>query len=289
MRKPLMRCFALLTLPLFCGCQALFFRAVNTGHADVTVTTRVYAPEHALMLDIYRPARSAVPMPVALFFYGGSWRSGSRKDYAFVGNALARQGILTIVADYRKYPAVRFPGFELDAARAARWTFDHIGEYGGDPQRVFLVGHSAGAQIAALLVTDAHYLATENLRPRDFAGVIGIAGPYDFLPLTDPKLIEVFGPEKDWGASQPIRFVHAGEPPFLLLHGDGDRVVWPRNSTAMNAALLAAGAPVRLKQYPGIGHFRIIAALRYPSLGPTLGDMVTFIEQTPAAAARTGD
>lgn len=286
MRRQLKRWFALLTLPLFCGDQALFFRAVNAGHADVTVATRVYTPQHPLMLDIYRPAKTAAPMPVTLFFYGGSWRSGSRQDYAFVGNALAGRGILTIVADYRKYPAVRFPGFEFDAARAARWTFDHVDEYGGDPQRVFLVGHSAGAQIATLLATDAHYLATEDLSPRDFAGVVAIAGPYDFLPLTDPKLIEVFGPEKDWGASQPIRFVHVGEPPFLLLQGDSDRVVLPRNSTATDAALRAAGGEVRLIQYHGIGHFRILAALRYPALGPTLGDVTSFIEQTPAAATR---
>ena len=270
-------------LPLLGGCQTVFFHSMNAGGAPIAAITQTYAQASHLKLDVFRPSAASSATPVALFFYGGSWRSGERADYAFVGRALAAKGVLTIVPDYRKFPQGRFPLFERDAAAAARWTINHAAEFGGDPHRVFLVGHSAGAHIAALLASDAQYLAAQHLQPRDFAGAIGIAGPYDFLPLTDPKLIEVFGPEKDWPASQPVRFVDGDEPPFLLLQGTGDRVVKPRNAVAMAHALRAVHESVTLRQYPGIGHFRILAGLRYPVLAPTLVDVVRFIEDTPPA------
>lgn len=271
-------------LPLLAGCQAAFFRAMNTGGPSVTPVTRIYAAAGALKLDVYRPLGASAATPVVLFFYGGSWRNGERGEYAFVGRALAAKGILTIIPDYRKFPSGRFPIFEQDAAAAAHWTFTHAAQFGGDPCRVFVAGHSAGAHIAALLATDASYLKAWHLQPRDFAGAIGIAGPYDFLPLTDPKLIEVFGPEKDWPLSQPIRFVGGDEPPFLLLQGSADRVVEPRNATALAGALTAVGEAVTLRAYAGIGHFRIVAGMRYPALAPTLGDVTDFVTNTAAIA-----
>lgn len=283
MSKYFSRLAALALLSLLGGCQTAFFRAMNAGGASIAAVTRVYAPDLGLQLDVYRPPVTSTLMPVALFFYGGSWRTGERRDYAFVGRALAAQGVLTVIADYRKFPQGRFPLFEQDAARAARWTVDHAAEFGGDPRRIFLSGHSAGAHIAVLLASDARYLAAQHLRPRDFAGAIGIAGPYDFLPLTDPKIIEVFGAERDWPQSQPIRFVDGDEPPFLLLQGDGDRIVNPHNATAMTQALRAAKVPVTALHYPQPGHFRILAGLRYPALAPTLADVVHFIQSTPAA------
>jgi acetyl esterase/lipase len=285
MKSLLHRWLALGTLPHFCGCQAAFFGAVNTSQKAIVAQTRTYSTEYALDVDIYRPSPTSAATPVALFFYGGSWRRGSRSEYAFVGKALAARGVLTLVADYRKFPQAPFPGFENDAAQATRWTFDHAREFGGDPARVFLVGHSAGSQIVGLLATDGHYLAAVGRKPRDLAGVVGIAGPYDFLPLTDPKLVEVFGPESQWPASQPIRFVDGDEPPFLLLHGDGDRVVEPRNSRVMAARLESVCVPVTYKRYPGIGHFRILGGLSYSSSAPTLGDVVDYIFASPEAVA----
>ena len=281
-----LRCLiALLGAAVLAGCQAVFFRAVNAGGGDgIVATSHVYSEQHALSLDVYRPATPSEPAPVVLFFYGGSWRSGERADYAFVGRRLAENGIVVVIADYRKFPVARFPAFVEDAAAAARWTFDHAVELGGDTRRIFIAGHSAGGEIAALLATDARYLAAQNLKPRDFAGAIGIAGPYDFLPLTDPKLIEVFGDESKWPASQPIRFVDGDEPPFLLLQGDRDRVVEPRNATAMERKLAAAGVPVTIKRYAGSGHFRILAAIRFTSLAPTLADVVAFVRATPPAS-----
>ena len=189
------------------GCQSLGFGLLNSGRSSTpAVESVIYEPVHDLALDIHRPPTWAAGQPIAIFFYGGSWRSGSRCDYAFVGEALARSGIVTVIPDYRQYPQGHFPDFEFDAAHAVRWVRDHAAEIGGDPQRIFLVGHSAGAHIAALLATDQSYLASVAIKPRELAGVIGVSGPYDFLPLTDPALGEVFGAEEDWPAAQPGNF-----------------------------------------------------------------------------------
>ena len=260
------------------GCQTVAFSVLNGGRSALPKSeTRTYDENLKLALDIHRPAEATQKPPIAVFFYGGSWRSGERAEYAFVGEALASSGILTIIPDYRKFPAGRFPDFEFDAAHAVRWVFDHAEELGGDPQKIFVIGHSAGAQIAALLGTDQHYLDSVGLQPKQLAGVVGIAGPYDFLPLTDPDLVEVFGEKKDWPASQPVNFVDGDEPPFLLLHGLGDKVVWPRNSTSLKSRLEKVGVPVTLITYPSIGHFRIAAAFRFHGLAPTLKDTADYI------------
>jgi len=285
MRNILRSLLALASLPLLCACQAAFFRTVNSKLGATAPLSYTYAADRVLQLDVRRPAHANAAAPIVLFFYGGSWRTGERAQYAFVGQALASRGVIAIVADYCKFPDCRFPGFEEDAARAARWTIDHAAELGGDPRRVFLMGHSAGAQIAALLATDRRYLAAQGLQPDAFAGVIGVAGPYDFLPLTDPKLVEVFGAESQWPESQPIRFVAGHEPPFLLLQGDADRIVEPRNSASMADVLRANGDAVTFKRYAGVGHFRILAALRFRSLAATLDDVVAFIEATKETAS----
>lgn len=269
---------------LLSGCvQAALFRVVNTGGGSVPpVETRTYAPDRDLKLDIYRPASNAAApqnAPVAIFFYGGSWREGNRSEYAFVGKALASQGIVTLVVDYRLYPRAAFPAFMVDAASAARWARDNVAQFGGDPKRMYLVGHSAGGQIAALLATDAHYLAAEGMRPREFAGVVGIAGPYDFLPLTDPKLVEVFGPESEWSKSQPVTFVDGDEPPFLLLQGLSDRVVAPKNADSLERKLRSFNEPVTHITYTGVGHIRILLGFRFTSFAPTLRDTAAFINQ----------
>ena len=273
-------------VPLLGGCQAVFFRAVGSGGAAIAPVTATYAPDIGQQLDVYRPHEATGAMPVVLFFHGGSWRHGTRAEYGFVGRALAAHGVLAIVADYRKFPDGAFPRFEQDAANAARWTFDHAADFGGDPHRIFIAGHCAGAHIAALLASDARYLGAVGLQPHDFAGAIGIAGPYDFLPLTDPAIIEVFGARADWPASQPVRFVDGDEPPFLLLQGDGDRVVEPRNASAMAAVLRRHGVAVTERRYPRAGHFRILAGVRFPALAPTLADVLAFVREARPAIAQ---
>jgi acetyl esterase/lipase len=267
----------LLAVLLLCGCQRSFFAAINAGTSAASRSVQ-YGPEPEQRLDIY-PAQAAAPAATVVFLYGGRWQTGRRQDYRFVGEALAARGVLTLIADYRQFDQVRFPTFVEDAALATQWAHDHASELGGDPERLFLMGHSAGAHIGALLATDAGYLADVGLAPRDLRGFIGIAGPYDFLPLTEHDLQQIFGPESRWAASQPVNFVDGDEPPMLLLHGSDDKLVWPRNSASLQRRLQSIEAEVDYRVYPDLGHIRILSAFRFESLAPTLHDSVEYIQR----------
>jgi acetyl esterase/lipase len=211
-------------------------------------------PRHRL--DAYIPIRAASSpaVPVVVFFYGGGWEEGERGRYRFVAAALAARGILTLVPDYRLYPEIRFPAFMEDAAAAVAWVRRFVVSHGGDPERLLLMGHSAGAQIATLLALDERYLRAAGVTRRCIAGVIGLAGPYDFLPLRSPTLKAIFGPEEAWPSSQPITFVTSAAPPMLLLAGRADRVVDPGNTQRLAARLRAVGAMVEARLYSGLGH-----------------------------------
>ena len=279
------------------GCQTTFFATLELATEDAPGTktsTHAYDPAHGLSLDLYCPAAEGAPMLV--FFYGGSWENGERGWYAFVGQALAARGVAVAIPDYRNWPDARFPTFMDDAARAVAWSREHARDCGADPSRTYVGGHSAGAQIAALLATDARYLDAVGMRPRDLAGVVGIAGPYDFLPITDATLKQIFGPVADHPQSQPVTYVDGDEPPFLLLHGTGDHTVWLRNSERLAAKLEAAHVPVELKEYDGIGHVRILAAMSNPDskATPTLQDVVEFLTRnrsspSPSKMGRAGE
>ncbi|WP_197076514.1 alpha/beta hydrolase [Luteimonas sp. FCS-9] len=276
---------ALLALALP-ACQSAFFGFVNR-HSDRPAATVTYDAGHDLSLDVYRPAAPVSDAPVVLFFYGGAWRHGTRAQYRFVGSRLARHGIVAIVADYRTYPAAGFPDFVGDAARAARWTRDHAGAYGGDPRRLFVAGHSAGAQIAALLGTDARHLAAVGMAPRDLAGVIGLAGPYDFA--IGPRLAPVFGPPAQWPEAMALRFVDGDEPPFLLVHGDDDRTVDVGNSRRLDAALRGRGEASTLLILPGANHFAPAAAFYDPARAPAvLPTVLDFVSSTGRADTGRG-
>jgi acetyl esterase/lipase len=228
-------------------------------------------------LDVYRP-RSARSAPVMVFFYGGSWQAGGKEIYPFLATALAQSGYVTVVPDYRVYPEVIFPGFLEDGAQAVGWVRQNAKTFGGNPARMILLGHSAGAHIAAMLALDPRWLGALGLDPRrDIAGLIGISGPYDFLPIRDPTLRLIFG-GADRALTQPITFVRGGEPPTLLLTGDSDRTVDPGNSARLAAKLRAAGDDVREIIYPGVSHVTIIGAFA-PALhfiAPVLTDVDRF-------------
>jgi acetyl esterase/lipase len=216
-------------------------------------------------LDVYVP-RSATrqPLPVVVFFYGGAWEAGRRDDYEFVAEALTSQGFIVVIPDYRVYPEARFPEFLHDAAAAVVWTKQNIASHGGDEEQLFLMGHSAGAHIAAMLTLNGEYLGEEGMRPADLAGMIGLAGPYDFLPLQSERLKTIFGHEAGRWKSQPINFVTGDNAPMLLLVGTADKTVWPRNTYNLAAKIKAAGGPVHVVEYPGWGHVDIVAKLAKP-------------------------
>lgn len=240
-----------------------------------------YGSDPRQVLDVYVPAAaaSAEPRPVVAFFYGGSWQNGDRGNYLFVAQALTSRGYVAVLPDYRTYPETAFPGFVNDAAAAARWTRDHAHEFGGDPSRLFVMGHSAGAHLAALIATDPRYLGAQSMSKADLRGVIGLAGPYDFLPITDRTLFDVF-PAKTRAESQPINYVTGHEPPMFLAAGTDDTVVDPGNTDRLAATLRKHGDSVEVKHYDGFGHVRIVSALALPLRGRStvLADVSAFID-----------
>jgi acetyl esterase/lipase len=248
--------------------------ATATGNATATVTATGHATDVAAATT-----SSAASRPVIVFWHGGRWSVGDKSDYRFVGAALAECGYLTVVANYRHYPQVKMPGFMDDTARAALWTAAHVADFGGDPKRLYLMGHSSGAHMAALATLDTRYFLAAGGAMPPIAGVIGLSGPYDFLPLREAYLQDMFGPPQDYALSQPIDFVRADAPPFLLLHGLDDETVWPKNSRNLAAALSKVGVPVTLKLYPHRGHADTVAALAALARGrvPTLQEIKTFI------------
>jgi acetyl esterase/lipase len=266
------------------GCSGAGTRLIDalTPTSGYVATTDVaYGDGPRRKLDVYVPATLAAgaKAPVVVFFYGGSWENGKRRWYRYVGDALADNGVIVLIPDYRKFPDVRFPAFMHDAANAVAWARDHAAEFGGDSKRLFVMGHSAGGQIAALLAADKHYLQAVGMRPRDLAGMIGLAGAYAFLPFVDDEA-EIFGDDaKGRYDSQPINFVDGDEPPMLLLQGTDDDEVPPNNAEVMDERAQAMDGTARLKLYPGVSHSAIILALarEHTSQLSVLADTLAFI------------
>ena len=230
-------------------------------------------------LDVYVPAAAVENAPVLVFFYGGSWKSGSKDDYAFVGQALAAQGFITVLPDYRLYPETAFPGFLEDGAAAIAWVRDNIAAYGGDPRRIVLAGHSAGAYNAAMLGLDPRYLTAAGVDPKTIRAVAGLSGPYDFLPLDTDTTIKVFGQAPDLSATQPVTFAGPLSPPTFLATGSDDTLVRPRNTASLAARLRASHVPVQERTYAGLDHKDTLLALSvtFRSKAPELAEMAAFL------------
>ncbi len=259
----------------------------RAGLAGLHVTRDLpYGEGPRLRLDLYRPAHPTGKLPIIVFFYGGAWQSGERANFGFVAARLARQGFLVAVPDYRLFPEVRFPGFLQDAAQAVAWTLGHVEAHGGDAGSMFLMGHSAGAYNAVMLALAPEYLLAAGASTARLAGVIGLAGPYDFLPFGGSYLRKIFETGGDVAKTQPISFARADAPPLFLLTGGADRAVLPRNTTVLAARLRALGGTVETRIYPGIGHVGIITALLsfLSWRAPVLRDVLGFI-----AACRAGE
>ena len=264
--------------------------ALAATDSHTRVTDVAYGALPRQRLDLYRPAAVA-PLggwPVVVFFYGGSWNSGDRAQYGFVGAALASRGMLALVADYRLYPEVRFPSFLADSAQALAWGLSHAAEQGGNPRRVFVMGHSAGGYNAAMLALDARWLAATGHAPRELAGFIGLAGAYDFLPMTNRDAQPVFFHPDYPPDTQPIAFASAAAPRSFLAAGRTDARVDPeRNTAALAARLAGAGVPVSLHRYERVNHVTLIGAFGLPLrwLAPVLDDVAGFVRDTPQATA----
>ncbi|QHF48683.1 alpha/beta hydrolase [Pseudomonas sp. S49] len=267
------------------GCSPVQLLNALTPDSTYDKTTGIaYGDDPRQKLDVYVPHQPMPGAPVVVFFYGGSWNSGSRVDYRFVGEALASKGIVTVVADYRLYPQVRYPLFLQDGAQAVAWTKAHIREFSGNPQRLYLMGHSSGGYNAAMLALDGELLASVGMSPRDLQGWIGLAGPYDFLPIKNPEVRPVFFWPDSPPQSQPVNHVSHGAPPALLIAATEDDLVNPtRNTGGLASKLRAAGVPAQDLYYSRPSHITLVATLSRPlrHLAPVLDQVVGFIARTP--------
>ena len=284
----------LLTLLVGLGaCSSLqtFDALVPKDRESTQIATDIaFGSQPRQQLDLYRPANVGCDgqgsrLPIIVFIYGGSWQAGDKDGYAFVGRALAARGFLVMIPDYRLVPQVRFPAFLQDNAAAVRWVIANAPRYGGDPERIVVMGHSAGAYNAAMLALDPRWLGPAR---RAIKGFVGLAGPYDFLPLEGPVTKAAFGQEPNLGTTQPINFASTDDPPALLLHGAKDSRVLPRNSQRLHARLAQAGADARIRIYPRVGHVGIVTALARPLRGraPVLDDATAFAAQVVASNRR---
>lgn len=265
-------------LGVLSGCQSVGTLALHTAnviaaagphqrHADLA-----YGEHERQRLDIYTPTAAPAadrdtPRPVVVFIHGGKWSAGypDKDAYRFVGDALTAHGCVAVLPNYRLYPEVRFPAFVEDAADAVAWTRKHIEAYGGDRDAVFVMGHSAGAHIAAMLATDDAYLAHAGGGPDTLRGMIGVAGPYTFFKhLDDPELEKIFGPPTRYPLSQPVSFVDAADPPMLLLYGEKDDTVPPELTERMARRVREAGGHADLIAYAPLNHVMSIGAMAMP-------------------------
>ena len=263
------------------ACSPLSLLNAVIGDDDLVVRSGIpYGPNARQAMDIYGPKLRKEPLSVVVFFYGGSWRRGDRADYLFVAEALASRGYMTVVPDNRTYPEVRFPAFVEDGAKAVRWVLDNIASFGGDPERLYLMGHSAGGHIASMLTLDERYLAAEGVDARRLRGTIALAGPHAFYPSRTTNVAPIFAHLANENEARPIMYVDGDEAPLLLLHGGDDDIVLPFNALDLSRAVSDAGGAVRHIIYPDVGHFKILFALAGPlrGLAPVLDDIAAFID-----------
>ena len=273
--------FVLLLVGVLSACSPLsLVNAVSPSGDTRTVKSAAYGANPRHVLDIYRPEKGGDKAPVIVFYYGGNWVSGERGDFAFVGRALAARGFVVVLPDYRLYPQVRYPDFLEDSAQALAWTSRRIAAYGGDPKRIYAMGHSAGAYNAAMLALDPRWLRAQGTGPSILRGWIGMAGPYNFLPVENETTRPVFLYPNTPRDSQPINLVTENAPPALLIAARNDSTVDPmRNTGALAERLRVTGVPVREVSYTGVNHVTLLATLStsLKRLAPTLDAVEDFV------------
>jgi acetyl esterase/lipase len=262
------------------GLLTLYDGAVGGGSGVSRPGNALPFGSHGQTLDVWRPSGPVTgPRPVLIFWYGGGWAKGDRAAYGFAARAFAKGGFVVIVPDYRKVPKIRFPAFLQDGAQAVKWARDHVADYGGDPGRIVIAGHSAGAYTVAMLALDSRWLKAEGVDPGIIKAAVGLSGPYDFYPFTSKRAADAMQGAADPTMTQPIHFARADAPPMLLVTSSGDTEVRPKNAINLANRLRALGAPVTLREYQGLSHEEVAMALSKPFRGkaPVLADSIAFL------------
>lgn len=225
-----------------------------------------YGEDPQQRLIVLRPAGTPpdAHLPVIFFNHGGGWSDGSPENYTFIGRSFAPEGFVVVDAGYRLGDAGKYPAMLQDGAAALAWTRANIATLGGDADAIYLMGHSAGAYNTAMLALDPQWLAAANVPEAAIRGVAALSGPYDFLPLDTPDSIRAFGNAPDLAATQPINFARGDAPPMLLITGEADVTVKPRNTRALAAASQNLGSSVQASYHPGMDHSDPLVALAAP-------------------------
>ena len=265
------------------GCTKM--GALNTvltkdDHTAKIVSDISYGPHNRQELDVYVPNARSADLPVVVFIYGGSWNSGRKQDYSFAGYALNLEEFIAVIPDYRLVPEVVYPDFLHDLASALSWTYSNIAEYGGNPENIFVLGHSAGAYNAMMLgLASEHF--TADRKPVPVRGIAGLAGPYKFIPLASNVTKAAFGHLEDLTETQPAEYLHGESPSLLFITGGEDRFVLPKHSQYLHQLATNAGADSQLINYPDIGHIKLLLSLSKPfrKQAPTLKDSVEFFRR----------
>jgi len=276
--------FTLIALLVLAACSPLgVYNSLVPKDAGVTVAASgvAYGSDPRQKLDVYRPEGAS--RGVVVFIYGGSWSSGARGDYSFVGNAFAAQGYTTVIPDYRLVPQVRYPAFIEDTAKAVAWAYRNAATFGSDPGRLFVAGHSAGAYNAMMVALAPEFLRAEGLSPRILRGVAGLSGPYDFLPLDVRSTRDAFGAASDLASTQPVNRVAPGRgvDAIFLGHGEADTLVFPRNSRLLAERLRRAGKTAETRFYVGVDHPGTLLAIARNRRDetPVLADVIDFFDR----------
>jgi acetyl esterase/lipase len=239
-----------------------------------------YADGPRKKLDVYTPKNPTGKAPVLFFIYGGGWNHGERSDYQFVGNAFASRGFVVVIADYRLYPEVKYPDFLEDNAQALKWVEDNIASYGGDKERLFIAGHSAGAYNAVMLALDHSFLRDYGVT-MSIKAVAALSGPYDFYPFEYDEVRNTFGSAPNPEGTQPVNLIAPDTPPMFLAAGTHDPIVRIQNTQFLSAKLRDTGDWVTEKYYEGFGHMEPVLAIgaMWRWRAPVLDDMVQFFQR----------
>ena len=239
-------------------------RMASFGTGGTLIERASYGDNPAQQIFVFRSGDSLEPRPTIVFVHGGSWANGNAADYGFAGRSLAERGYLVVVAGYRLYPDARYPDMLEDTASAIAWAHRNVDRLGGDAQAVWLMGHSAGAYNVVQVALERRWLDAEGVPSTSIAGVVGLAGPYDFHPFDTDSTRNSFGDAADPEATQPVNHVRPDAPPMLLVHGEPDTTVKVRNSQALAKTLEDAGGTVELMIYPEMDHYDPLLSIARP-------------------------
>ncbi|WP_425147390.1 alpha/beta hydrolase [Deinococcus sp.] len=278
-KRLLLPLLAASALAVFAACSPLVAINAVVSTSNLSVTPNLpYGPDVRNLLDVYQPA-SASRAPVVLFIHGGSWDSGSKDDYKFVGESFAREGYLVAIMNYRLAPKNPYPAYIQDAAQALKWLRGHAAEYGGNPDDLFVMGHSAGAFNAVEVVDNARWLSEAGVPISAVHGVIGVAGPYSY-DYRGMGTASAFPAGSDPADVMPANHVRADAPPHLLLVAANDQVVYPQNGERMKAALEARKIPLTFTVLPNLDHYTIVGSLArsLTFLGKTRQEVLDFLK-----------